>query len=77
MTDTSPEKTTSKPQEGTPPPAYPDYCLSPNAVFQDKGVVWRYGKPPDYLKTRNTWKEGERSSLSSMNSGGWQTSFEA
>ena len=41
-----------------PEPALPDYLISPNAVFDDQGVVWRYGKPPDYSKTRKVWAEG-------------------
>jgi hypothetical protein len=39
-------------------PAVPDYLASPNAVFNDVGVKWRYGKAPDYSKTRKVWEEG-------------------
>ena len=39
--------------------ALPDYVLSPNAVFNDEGSQWRYGRPPDYSKTRKVWEEGE------------------
>lgn len=42
-----------------PAPALPDYVTSPNAVFGDEGVEWRYGKPPDYSKTRMFWEESE------------------
>lgn len=42
-----------------PAPGVPDYLASPNAVFGDEGVEWRYGKPPDYSKTRKVWEEGE------------------
>ena len=41
-------------------PALPDYVTSPNAVFNDEGVEWRYGKAPDYSKTRKVWEEGKR-----------------
>lgn len=41
----------------------PDYLASPNAIFDDEGVQWRYGKAPDYSKTRKVWEEGERSLL--------------
>lgn len=41
-----------------PAPALPDYLVSPNAVFADSGVEWRYGKAPDYSKTRKVWEEG-------------------
>ncbi|KAH9837490.1 hypothetical protein Tdes44962_MAKER01846 [Teratosphaeria destructans] len=41
-----------------PSPAIPDYLASPNAVFADQGVQWRYGKAPDYSKTRKVWEEG-------------------
>lgn len=42
-----------------PVPALPDYLASPDAVFGDEGVQWRYGRPPDYTKTRKVWAEGE------------------
>jgi len=42
-----------------PAPAIPDYLATPNAVFSDEGVQWRYGKPPDYSKTRKVWEESE------------------
>lgn len=38
----------------------PDYLASPNAVFGDEGVQWRYGRAPDYSKTRKVWEEGEQ-----------------
>ncbi|CAK3888350.1 Hypothetical predicted protein [Lecanosticta acicola] len=38
--------------------AIPDFLLSPNAIFKDEGVAWRYGKAPDYSKTRKVWEEG-------------------
>lgn len=40
-------------------PQIPDYLASPNAVFGDKGVQWRYGRAPDYTKTRKVWAEGK------------------
>ena len=45
--------------EPTPAPAVPDYLASPNAVFGDEGVQWRYGRAPDYSKTRKVWEEGK------------------
>lgn len=42
-----------------PAPAVPDYLASPNAIFNDVGVQWRYGRAPDYSKTRKVWEEGE------------------
>lgn len=36
-------------------PDLPDYLINPNAVVVDEGVEWRYGKPPDYSKTRKEW----------------------
>lgn len=48
--------------QGAPPaeetPKIPDYLASPNAVFSDKDVQWRYGRAPDYTKTRKVWAEG-------------------
>ncbi|KAF2172393.1 hypothetical protein M409DRAFT_17627 [Zasmidium cellare ATCC 36951] len=43
-----------------PAPAISDYLASPNAVFKDEGVQWRYGRAPDYSKTRKVWEEGKR-----------------
>ncbi|KAK2046362.1 hypothetical protein LZ31DRAFT_629853 [Colletotrichum somersetense] len=38
----------------------PDYVTTPNAVFGDEGVQWRYGRAPDYTKTRKVWREGKK-----------------
>lgn len=40
-------------------PAVPDYLASPNAVFDDKEAQWRYGRAPDYSKTRSAWEESK------------------
>lgn len=39
--------------------AVPDYLASPNAVFDDKDVQWRYGHAPDYSKTRAVWENSK------------------
>ncbi|KAF4816449.1 Pathogen-related protein [Colletotrichum tropicale] len=46
--------------EAAASPALPDYVTSPNAVFGDEGVQWRYGRAPDYTKTRRVWREGKK-----------------
>lgn len=46
-------------QEPQATPKIPDYLASPNSVFGDEGVAWRYGRAPDYTKTRKEWVEGE------------------
>lgn len=51
-----------KPTEPVPAPAVPDYLASPNAVFGDEGVKWRYGRAPDYSKTRKVWEESKHPS---------------
>ncbi|KXH60872.1 hypothetical protein CSAL01_12726 [Colletotrichum salicis] len=38
----------------------PDYVTTPNAVFGDEGVQWRYGRAPDYTRTRKVWREGRK-----------------
>ncbi|OQO02296.1 hypothetical protein B0A48_11850 [Cryoendolithus antarcticus] len=43
-----------------PAPGVPDYLASPNAVFDDEGVQWRYGRAPDYSKTRKVWEDGRK-----------------
>lgn len=40
-------------------PSVPDYLSSPNAVLGDRSSRWRYGKAPDYSKTRQVWEESE------------------
>jgi hypothetical protein len=52
-------ETTEMSDDTEPTPALPDYLASPNAVFNDEGVQWRYGRAPDYTKTRKVWAEGE------------------
>ncbi|KAF6828544.1 hypothetical protein CMUS01_08541 [Colletotrichum musicola] len=49
-----------QPAAAAPSPSLPDYVTSPNAVFGDKGVQWRYGRAPDYTKTRKVWREGRK-----------------
>ncbi len=44
--------------ETAPPPALPDYLLDPNAVLKD-AAEWRYGKAPDYSKTRSVYQQSE------------------
>ncbi|KAL4955459.1 hypothetical protein BDW69DRAFT_193244 [Aspergillus filifer] len=41
----------------TEPKSLPDYMLDPNAVLHDTDAAWRYGKPPDYSKTRAFYEE--------------------
>jgi len=38
-------------------PALPDYVTDPNAVLKDSEATWRYGRAPDYSKTRAVWAE--------------------
>lgn len=49
----------TEPAAPEPAPAVPDYLASPNAVFGDQGVQWRYGKAPDYSKTRAVWEQSK------------------
>lgn len=44
-------------------PALPDYLTSPNAVLGDKDAEWRYGRAPDYSKTRKVYAESKFSNL--------------
>ena len=46
-------------QPAEPAPALPDYVLDPDAVLKDSGIKWRYGRPPDYSKTRAVFAESE------------------
>jgi hypothetical protein len=42
-----------------PAPALPDYLTDPDAVLKDTEVKWRYGRAPDYSKTRKVFSESE------------------
>ena len=37
----------------------PDYVLDPDAVLKDSNAAWRYGRAPDYSKTRKFFEEGK------------------
>ena len=41
------------------PPAVPDFYTDPNAVTKDTGAAWRFGKRPDYSRTRAVYAECE------------------
>ncbi|KAH8730541.1 hypothetical protein GQ44DRAFT_581174, partial [Phaeosphaeriaceae sp. PMI808] len=38
-------------------PGLPDYLTNPDAVLGDKDANWRYGRAPDYSKTRKMFEE--------------------
>jgi hypothetical protein len=40
-------------------PALPDYLTNPDATLGDKDAKWRYGRAPDYSKTRKMFAESE------------------
>ncbi|SPO04363.1 uncharacterized protein DNG_07048 [Cephalotrichum gorgonifer] len=40
-------------------PALPDVVLNPDAVLGDSEAAWRYGRAPDYSKTRKFYAEGK------------------
>jgi len=41
------------------PPALPDYVTDSDAVLKDTNVNWRYGRAPDYSKTRKVFAESK------------------
>ena len=47
----------------------PDYVLDPNAVMKDDSAKWRYGRAPDYTKTRKMWSESEYSGIPALQFG--------
>lgn len=51
--DVEPAPTTAEPEA----PALPDYLVDPDAVLKDVDASWRYGRPPDYSKTRKVFAE--------------------
>jgi hypothetical protein len=40
-------------------PALPDYLTNPDAVLGDKDAQWRYGRAPDYSKTRKVYADSK------------------
>lgn len=44
-------------QSAPEPAALPDYLVDQDAVLKDSGAKWRYGKAPDYSKTRKVFGE--------------------
>lgn len=38
-------------------PAIPNYMTDCDAVLRDTEATWRYGRPPDYSKTRQFYSE--------------------
>jgi hypothetical protein len=48
-----------QPPAQEPAAATPDYLTSPDAVLGDKDAKWRYGRAPDYSKTRKVFAESE------------------
>lgn len=43
----------------TAAPALPNFYTDPDSVLKDLSVSWRYGKPPDYSKTRRLFAESK------------------
>jgi hypothetical protein len=46
-----------------PASALPDYLTNPDAVLGDKDAKWRYGRAPDYSKTRKMFTESKQSHM--------------
>lgn len=40
-------------------PALPDYVTDPDAVLKDSQASWRYGRAPDYSKTRKVYADSK------------------
>ena len=43
----------------SPEPSVPDFLADPNAVLNDFTAAWRYGKAPDYSKTRTYFEQSK------------------
>ena len=46
-----------KPVQAEAAPGIPDYLADPDAVLRDGTAKWRYGRAPDYSKTRKVYAE--------------------
>ncbi|KAK4160422.1 hypothetical protein QBC43DRAFT_245596 [Cladorrhinum sp. PSN259] len=51
--------TTSEKAEASAP-KLPDYVLDPDAVLKDSNINWRYGKAPDYSRTREFFEQTKK-----------------
>lgn len=49
-----------------PAPTLPDYLTDPDAVLKDAQAKWRYGRAPDYSKTRKVFAESKPTSGSPL-----------
>lgn len=58
--DPEPEKAN---EEELPKSVLPDVYTDPNAVLKDSKAVWRFGRRPDYTKTRAVYADCKHSSL--------------
>jgi hypothetical protein len=47
-------------------PALPDYLTNPDAVLGDNDAKWRYGRAPDYSKTRKVFSESKLLNMAAM-----------
>jgi len=57
--------------ETAPPaetPGLPDYLLDPNATLKDDKAKWRYGRAPDYSKTREVYENSKLPCIPSSSS---------
>lgn len=52
-----------QPVQDKPAPSIPDYLADPDAVLKDTHSNWRYGRAPDYSKTRKVYAESEYSPI--------------
>lgn len=41
-------------------PSFPDFYTDPNAVLKDTSAAWRFGKAPDYSRTRAFYAESKQ-----------------
>jgi hypothetical protein len=55
-----------QPPAQEPAPALPDYLADPDAILKDTDVTWRYGRAPDYSKTRKVFAESTYLSFLSL-----------
>jgi hypothetical protein len=47
-------------------PGLPDYLTNPDAVLGDNDAKWRYGRAPDYSKTRKVFAESKLLNTAAM-----------
>jgi hypothetical protein len=71
MDDVSPADAVVKADNKVATTVMPDYMTDPNAVLKDLESAWRFGRPPDYSKTRSFYASSKSTNSFRYPTYGW------